>query len=127
MQIEEGKSYKTRDGEKASTARRDRVGDYQAWILSVGDVSRRYDSDGTWDHGETSKYDLIAEWKEEPTGPVTIETVKRINTGTFKRVHVTPINDDFVSLHLQGQTFNATELRDISELAAQLADALEGK
>lgn len=128
MQIEEGKSYKTSDGRKVGPMHLGH-GVKRAWVSGRSSAhDAEWEFDGRVVMAGPEKYgDLIAEWKDEPTGPVTIETVKRINTGTFKRVHVTPINGDFVSLHLQGQTFNATELRDISELATQLADALEGK
>ena len=75
MQIEFGKFYRTRDGEKMGPAER-HLSDIYPWEVG-GDA---YTSDGFFLDGERSHRDLVAEWTEAtPAEPAEIGTLKELN------------------------------------------------
>lgn len=142
MQIEEGKFYKTRSGHKSGPLTKTPISDQWHQTHPLTNGSETYRLDGTTSTADNEwPEDLIAEWKDEPTGPVTIETVKRINSGTFGRVSVGQTNPIGaakatsvlvgVTTKSGGSSFNvdmdASELRAAADVFIQLADALEGK
>lgn len=128
MKIEAGQSYKTRDGRKASKPTWN--SDHGCWYLAVDEANRAYQSDGT--HGgkwvcNDPNLDLVAEWADEPTGPVVVETVKRIVPGVYGIVDV---------VQAQGSTpgcsyiriigaYPAAELRAAVATLTEIADALD--
>ena len=142
MKIEEGKFYRTRNGDKVGPAVFRTVGNRCFW--SVGNW--HYSEDGVCSYlgwvprADGDEYrsgrDLMAEWRGEQTGPVITETVKRINPGVYGAVEVlsgptdtystsakiTMRNGTAFSPHLW---FDAAELRAVAATLTEIADALE--
>jgi hypothetical protein len=133
MKIEEGKSYRTRDGRKARNPRWD--SDNHCWFLVIeadseyGRSVRVYHSDGT--HGDARvpndpRLDLVAEWTDEPSGPVVVETVKRIVSGTHSGLQVHHVRgDDGVYITADAGLWDASKLRAGAAVMLQYADAFD--
>lgn len=140
IMIEGGKSYRAADGRK--------IGDLE-WHAQHscfygddeteapgGGFRRAYRPNGR--HGSDiipriPSLDLVAEWTDEPTGPVITETVKRIVPGYYGPVEVSAVIGDRVgvrisNLHGPGGPeipMNASELRAAARCFAEMADALD--
>lgn len=133
MKIEAGKSYKTRDGRKAFNPRWS--SDHNCWYLVVDEASedyraiRAYQSDGT--HGKEGvcnvlNLDLVAEWADEPTAPVVVETVKRIVSGTHNGLDVKHFGGEAgVYITADAGLWDANKLRAGAAIMTQYADALD--
>lgn len=75
MQLEVGKYYKTRDGRKATVMCHDKSDDtFDVSHDNTGCLWHR--SDGTANIG-VSRYDLIAEWTDEPAQLTAIEHLRK--------------------------------------------------
>lgn len=133
MKIEEGKSYKTRDGRKASEPEWDSY--FGCWYLVIDEASednravRAYRSDGI--HGSDRvpndpNLDLVAEWADEPTGPVVVETVKRIVPGTHNGLEVKHFGGEAgVYITADAGLWDASKLRAGAAIMTRYADALD--
>lgn len=68
MKIEIGKIYRTRDGRKAHVFNKNTLGyPYPMEVLvSESECLHFYDEMGNYVAGESSKWDLVAEWVDEP-------------------------------------------------------------
>jgi len=128
LQIEQSKSYKTRDGRKANIRGKENGG----WYGTIGEESsyRSFKDDGS--HIINSELDLIAEWSDEVLSPVRTETRKVIVPGFYGCVQVkSETNGDRVQLVFQttceglNTWYDAEELRALIPILSQLADALE--
>lgn len=143
LKIEEGKFYRTRDGQKVGPISRGYRG-FNFWVAPDlgGSWSACWHEDGSyWPEGHPYRtpvnagYDLVAEWTDEPTGPVRTRTVTEIEPGTYGRIEVTgTYKQDRVTLQWQGDSIhdavpivgmNAAELRAAAAVFTQLADALD--
>ena len=133
MKIEEGKSYKTRDGRKASKPEWN--SDHGCWYLVVDEASednrtlRAYESDGT--HGSEGvcndpNLDLVAEWSSDPAGPVVVETRKRIVPGKHDNLTVKANSSTQVVLTIDELWYGREEIRrligQLESIDAFLAD-----
>lgn len=135
MQIEEGKSYRTASGDKWTNARPyDRYNDPKGWA-AAGAHWVLNDSEGRVypfrDNGifavpnPSDKNDLIAEWTDEPAGPVRTRTVTEIVPGGYNGVQVDTYDDTRVRIGMQHTIMDAAYLRAAAAVFVQLADALE--
>lgn len=119
MQIEEGKYYRTANGDRLGPANVAYGGRFEF----SGPHTHCHGADGKY-IGHDRGLDLVAEWTD---GPVRTETVttRRIVPGVYGRLRV---NDEGkvgrVGLWLEGHYLNATELDDLAMVASQLAEAL---
>lgn len=144
LQIVEGKFYRTRDGQKAGPMRQtspsimssseEEGGVYTVVYKDTGRANRNGGDDCDWD--------LIAEWQDEPAGPVRTVTRREIVPGVYDRVWVgrypdgtfkgRPVlvaliehdepNPDFPPFLA---AMNADELRSAAMVLSQLAKALD--
>lgn len=120
MQIEVGKFYRRRDGKKAGPML---VGSNTAYYAE-SDEYREYHADGRH-YWRIPGCDLVAEWTDEPNGPVRTVTRKEIITGTYGKVMVGAPDNEWLParIALDG-AFNATELREVIATLTEIADAL---
>lgn len=132
LKIEAGKYYRTRDGRKVGPMVRPAKPDEYPWH-GTGPLGNCiwYRSEGGKFHGPIMQnaLDLIAEWTDEPTGPVRTVTRKEIVPGVYGRVEVTA--DGAVRfVWARGVTqggptlMSAPELRAAAAVLTELADAL---
>ena len=145
MKIEAGKFYRTRDGRKVGPILYGQPHDPEVdgdqpppWPFRSGDHWYKIDGfscpGSLSDH--TDKDDLIAEWTDEPAGPVRTRTVTEIVPGVYGRIEVYAYRDGTAGIRprledggVAGESFaalNAAELRAAAAVFVQLADALEG-
>lgn len=131
MKIEEGKSYKTRDGRKASD-------------VTISEPIARFKIEGEDFHRcvftETGrgndKYfpdlptDVVSLWPEEPISPIQSKTVKSCKEGNYGNIYV--FHDEMskvINIGLSNDArvmpFTASELRAAALTFAKLADFLE--
>lgn len=69
MQIEEGKFYRTRDGQKVGPMRRNDSDSYP-WAGEVSGIVRCFTLRGDWDNEQSNApFDLIAEWTDPAPEP----------------------------------------------------------
>lgn len=126
MQIEAGKFYRTRDGQKVGPMIY--FGIKGRFIVTVGDgAAWEGDGRGLVDGKYDWSRDLIAEWIDEPASPVRTRTVSEIVPGDYGIVHVGGNDGKEVSVDLNGRPtcYSAAELRAAAAVFVQLADALE--
>ncbi len=143
MKVEEGKFYKTRDGEKVGPFKwRDDCLDF---VPAFYAVDTRYE--GSWWSrtgacgylGEgvgaegRSVADLISEWVDEPALPIRTRTVTEIVPGVYGRVEISPYASTAVThvgvrMEPMSGSFaalDAAELRAAARIFVSLAEALE--
>lgn len=122
MKIEEGKYYRTRDGQKVGPMRRSNCRDYQ-WTAFFNNDNRLWDAFGRRYMESYGSTDLIAEWTDD--SPVRVVTRKEIVPGVYDLVKVMKngtnnrpgiIIDDFM---------NSDQLRKAAAILNEIADALE--
>lgn len=135
MQIEAGRFYRTRGGQKVGpiTWFDAKAHDDGGFWKEPNGISWFKDGRFTHVNGDAS-LDLIAEWTDEPTGPVRIVTVpastrKEIVPGTHDRVRVgwgdkTTNVSISVDPRTKGFYFDADELRAAAKVLNELADAI---
>jgi len=121
MQIEAGKYYRRRDGQKCGPAWTDGNQPYP-WCVPFDESEHWYRDDGASCLGNADA-DLIAEWTEAPTGPVRTVTRKEIVPGVYGNVIVW--NDGSGDVSVMNMR-TATELRAAIATLTEIADALEG-
>lgn len=114
VKLEVGKYYKTRDGRKVGPM----IASGYAWLYEDDQNCRLWNSDGSGYYGDTDGA-IIAEWTEEPTGPVRTVTRKEIVPGVYGNVEVYGVGDFYI------RQSNATELRAAITTLTEIADALE--
>jgi hypothetical protein len=122
MQIEVGKYYRTRDGQKVQIHEEADNEGAQFYSKDCG----LYFADGTFGYGETTRcpeQDLIAEWTEALTGHVRTVTRKEIVPGVYGNVIVW--NDGSGDVSVMNMR-TAPELRAAVATLSEIADALEG-
>ena len=140
MKIEAGKYYRTRDGKKVGPMERDTYAGTE-WPWTADNYIDRCRDDGTcstYDQPDERPSDIVAEWTDEPTGPVITETVtrKRIKPGVYGRLHVSGtlgdrecviglLSRDKGPLPLDRGNFSIIEIRDLVTDLTAIADALE--
>lgn len=122
--LEVGKFYKTRDGRKVGPVFMDGDNDPFVWFDQNGGCWAIDGEDGNavGNIGSKTSGDIIAEWTEEPAGPVRTVTRKEIVPGTYGRVRIT--NGGYV--HVNSMK-DAAELRAAIATLTEIADAMENK
>ena len=127
MIIKAGKFYSTENGEKVGPLRPYR----HAWdrpdepaFIEVENDGRLWDKNGVG-YGAAKGLDLIAEWTDEPTGPVRTVTRKEIVPGTYGYVTTSGPNDAGVRITFPAARLNAAELRAAAAILTEIADALD--
>jgi len=114
VKLEVGKHYKTREGEKVGPMRL-----YNNGFFDVSDTGPHrnwfWDGDGTG----IGSPGIIAEWPEEPTGPVLTVTRKEIVPGVYGALTV-----EREGLY-RIMTSDPTELRAAIATLTEIADAIE--
>lgn len=132
MQIEKGKFYLTRAGDKVGPMERYQDG----WHVSVVD-GRLWHSNGKrfFRDAEEHDSDLVSEWRER-TSPIQRVLVESIKAGQYGFLNVQPDQTSeervIVSIsHHQAYTtsasFGAKELREAISTLSEIADFLEEK
>lgn len=136
MQIEEGRSYKTRSGEKRGPMRPYRAklyADYYTWTDAAQDDDVRarnlWISDGAFLRDCIDDRDLIALWDEPQTGPVRTVTRKEIVAGTYGEIRIHPGQDlPYVTLvgdYINCTPDNAAKFRAAAVAFTAIAEALD--
>jgi len=139
MQIEAGKYYRTRDGQKVGPMMDCSHKDGFRWCTESLDPPY-YSDDGCPQPGTASRgyteEPIVAEWTDEPAGPVRTRTVTEIVSGVYGRIEVYAYRDGTVGIRprlkngeVAGESFAVLTAAELSAAAAvfvQLADALEG-
>lgn len=124
MKIEEGKFYRTRDGQKVGPVRRKDRDSGTPWIADqcFDDwVSEWRETGSLLSSGQPHPLDLVAEWTE---GPVRTVTRKEIVPGDYGIVKVTTNPHVWVSIGVFREQTPA-ELRAAAATLTEIADALE--
>ena len=133
MKIEVGKAYRRRDGSRAvATVWHDKPSWPEGGWFEMSPGPEVY-GNGKLVNGSDRPADLVAEWPDEPTGPVVTETVKRVVEGTFSRVRIRHVAKSSVMLKLMGSAggdtvvvaMDAAELRAAAAVLTEVADALD--
>jgi len=120
MQIEVGKYYRTRDGQKVGPMVANTFIDYP---FKDGSGLMSFTTDGHRFCADEHHTDLIAEWTEAPTSHVRTVTRKEIVPGVYGNVIVW--NDGSGDVSVMNMR-TATELRAAIATLTEIADALEG-
>lgn len=134
MQIEAGKYYRTRDGEKVGPMEDegDEVFDTKDPLVSglIDGMKRLWIKSSGKHLFEDSALDLIAEWTDT-TSPVRTVTRKEIVPGTYGPVRVDRLEGNLVQTSIfptksgLATWFDAADLREAARIFTELADALE--
>lgn len=127
MQIEAGKFYRTRDGRKVGPMVKECARSYD-WSGAEGEKGRIYREGGA--HGGSyvrniPDLDIVAEWQDEPTGPVRTVTRREIVPGVYGIVHVWKQEGVGLCFSIAGRPHSADELRSAAMVLSQLAEALD--
>lgn len=121
MIIEEGKFYRTSDGEKIGPMEFDQGGqsyarqqfDGRLWLVSSG---KRFLNRGP---------DLIAEWTDEPKSPIVTKTVKSLEAGVYNNVALVLNEHCGWQYCLPLNNYTKEELRAAAKTLLEIADFLE--
>lgn len=120
MKIEVGKAYRRRDGSRAvATVWHDKPSWPEGGWFEMSPGPEVY-GNGKLVNGSDRPADLVAEWPDEPTGPVVTETVKRIKPGEYGIVRVGFAN----SISIVSSN-DPAELRAAAAVLTEIADALD--
>ena len=123
MNIVEGKFYRTRENIKVGPARRQDDASYYNWTVA----GNWYTDEGRYvGRDEDHLLDLIAEWTDEPPGPVRSVTRKEIVPGQYGIVRVFARDNEWLPLRVEMPSlgYTADELRAAAATLTEIADAL---
>ena len=132
MIIKEGFIGRRRDGQKIGPITANRYVDTRysnhVWETYDSDGCRyTYNSNGAYLNEDESPFDILAEWADEPAGPVRAVTCKEIVPGNFNEV-VVEYSQPEHQLRVYTNLFQpaiATELRAAAATLTEIADALD--
>lgn len=123
VEIEAGKFYRTRGGEK--------VGPMEPSHSGIEDYPWRAPQGGSWLYHTSGRYgdgthdeqrDIVAEWHE---GPVRTITRKEVVLGAYGPLQITAATPSSVVCSIKSIWLDAEALRTAADLLLEVADALD--
>ena len=132
LTLQEGRYYRTRSGAKVGPVETREGGSYfcasGTHYTREGLSSFRGGFRSAYETSYRKHEDIVAEWTDEPAGPVitTTRTTTEIRPGCYSGVRVGDHpSPGYAYIELNGTGFTAPELRAASAVLLQLADGLD--